>query len=259
MVTLVLVESGMAAGVFSLDQVAVVSIALLVGATMFVLATAARSRSARATRMACCTMPLRSGRCRRARMRAARTPTSCIRARACSRYRRADRPHPRACRTRRLTRARPRCSTSWRAADRYRTCATLVISRETAATHAKHVYAKLDVHSPRAHRPRALARTLPCHPEQAGNSRGLSVMGGGLVWRLRRLERVGGDAGEGGGAARVDAREVAGIVVRVEAALVVAANVEALDDAAVLRSGCESAFVITPWMVTNSSPAMRAA
>ena len=36
-VTLVLVESGMAAGVFSLDQVAVVSIALLVGATMFVL------------------------------------------------------------------------------------------------------------------------------------------------------------------------------------------------------------------------------
>ena len=45
---------------------------------------------------------------------------------------------------------------------------------------------------------------------------------------------LGGDAGEGGGAARVDAREVAGIVVRVEAALVVAANVEALDDAAVL-------------------------
>ena len=26
-----------------------------------------------------------------------------------------------------------------------------------------------------------------------------------------------------------------------------------------LRSGWESAFVITPWMVTSSSPAMRAA
>ncbi|MFR4803133.1 MAG: hypothetical protein ACLT98_07350 [Eggerthellaceae bacterium] len=36
-VTLVLVESGMAAGAFSLDQVAAVSIALLVGFTMFVL------------------------------------------------------------------------------------------------------------------------------------------------------------------------------------------------------------------------------
>ena len=40
---------------------------------------------------------------------------------------------------------------------------------------------------------------------------------------------LGGDAGEGGRAAGVDAREVARVVVRIEAALVVAADVQALD------------------------------
>lgn len=43
----------------------------------------------------------------------------------------------------------------------------------------------------------------------------------------------GGDATERGSAASVDSREVAGIVVRVEAALVVSAYVQIFDDAAV--------------------------
>ncbi|MFR3091955.1 MAG: response regulator transcription factor [Eggerthella lenta] len=73
---------------------------------------------------------------------------SCICARACSRYRRADRPHPRACRTRR---PHPRETEVFDLLARGRSIPyvrdALVISRETAATHAKHVYAKLDVHS----------------------------------------------------------------------------------------------------------------
>ena len=45
---------------------------------------------------------------------------------------------------------------------------------------------------------------------------------------------LGGDASERGRAAGVDAREVARIVVRIEAALVVAADIQALDGSAVV-------------------------
>ena len=114
-VTLVLVESGMAAGVFSLDQVAVVSIALLVGATMFVLsdgrafAFGARNEDG----------VLHDAASKRSMPAGADAASSAFAPPASSSL-----PNAAA-----SPRARPRCSTSWRAADRYRTCATLSSSR----------------------------------------------------------------------------------------------------------------------------------
>ena len=149
-VTLVLVESGMAArGVLARPGGGrCPSRALLVGAPCSCSATAARSRSARATgwRAARCRFEAVDAGGRGCGRRERRR--SCIRARACSRYRRADRPHPRACRNAAASPcARPGCSTSWRAADRYRYVRdALVISR--------------DGRHPRQARPRQTRRAL---------------------------------------------------------------------------------------------------
>ena len=157
-VTLVLVESGMAVGAFSLDQVAAVSIALLVGATMFVLsdgrafafgarnedgalhdAASKRSTAARAD----------AGGANADEAASAHEPaadTDGLTARILELAERGG-----------LT---PRETEVFDLLARGRSIPyvrdALVISRETAATHAKHVYAKLDARSrQRAHRPRA--------------------------------------------------------------------------------------------------------
>ena len=151
-VTLVLVESGMAAGVFSLDQVAVVSIARCWWAPpMFVLsdgrafAFGARNEDgvlhdAASKR----SMPAGADAGGANADEAASAPAPAadideLTARILESACRTRRPHPR---------ARPRCFdllARGRSIPYVRDA--LVISRETAATHAKHVYAKLDVHS----------------------------------------------------------------------------------------------------------------
>ena len=148
-VTLVLVESGMAAGVFSLDQVAVVSIALLVGATMFVLsdgrafAFGARNEDgvlhdAASKR----SMPAGAdaGGANADEAASAPAPAADIDELTARLLELAERGG--------LT---PRETEVFDLLARGRSIPyvrdALVISRETAATHAKHVYAKLDVHS----------------------------------------------------------------------------------------------------------------
>ena len=148
-VTLVLVESGMAAGVFSLDQVAVVSIALLVGATMFVLsdgrafAFGARNEDgvlhdAASKR----SMPAGAdaGGANADEAASAPAPAADIDELTARILELAERGG--------LT---PRETEVFDLLARGRSIPyvrdALVISRETAATHAKHVYAKLDVHS----------------------------------------------------------------------------------------------------------------
>ena len=146
-VTLVLVESGMAAGVFSLDQVAVVSIALLVGATMFVLsdgrafAFGARNEDgvlhdAASKR----SMPAGADAGGANADEAAPAPAADIDELTARILELAERGG--------LT---PRETEVFDLLARGRSIPyvrdALVISRETAATHAKHVYAKLDVHS----------------------------------------------------------------------------------------------------------------
>lgn len=148
-VTLVLVESGMAAGAFSLDQVAAVSIALLVGATMFVLsdgrafafgarnedgvlhdAASKRSTAARAD----------AGGANADEAASAPALAADIDELTARILELAERGG--------LT---PRETEVFDLLARGRSIPyvrdALVISRETAATHAKHVYAKLDVHS----------------------------------------------------------------------------------------------------------------
>ena len=138
-VTLVLVESGMAAGVFSLDQVAVVSIALLVGATMCGARTGVGGLPA----------PAPPG----------PRPGGGEGGGATADYA-ATAPAPAADideLTARILELAERGGLTPRETEVFDLLArgrsipyvrdALVISRETAATHAKHVYAKLDVHS----------------------------------------------------------------------------------------------------------------
>ena len=139
-VALVLVESGVAAGAFSLDQVVAVSIALLVSATMFVLsdgrAFAFGSRkedvavAALGESVPSPTLPGDS-------VVDAASEVDELTARILELAQRGG-----------LT---PRETEVFDLLARGRSIPyvrdALVISRETAATHAKHVYAKLDVHS----------------------------------------------------------------------------------------------------------------
>lgn len=143
-VALVLVESGMAEGAFSLDQVVAVSIALLVGATMFVLsdgrafAFGAAGKEDAALRDA---EPKREGTGSGGASVDVAAPgaddTDELTARILELARRGG-----------LT---PRETEVFDLLARGRSIPyvrdALVISRETAATHAKHVYAKLDVHT----------------------------------------------------------------------------------------------------------------
>ena len=137
-VALVVVEAGLAAGAFSLDQVVAVSMALLVGATMFVLNDGrAFSFAPRATEAA----EGQSG---------SRRETS-----ACAGVgNEAAEVDELTARIRVLARdggLTPRETEVFDLLARGRSIPyvrdALVISKETAATHAKHVYAKLDVHT----------------------------------------------------------------------------------------------------------------
>jgi len=148
-VTLVLVESGMATGVFSLDQVAAVSIALLVGATMFVLsdgrafAFGARNEDG----------SLRDAASKRATAAGADAGDANADEAASAPAPAADIDEL----TARILELAERGGLTPRETEVFDLLArgrsipyvrdALVISRETAATHAKHVYAKLDVHS----------------------------------------------------------------------------------------------------------------
>lgn len=148
-VTLVLVESGMAAGAFSLDQVAAVSIALLVGATMFVLsdgrafAFGARNEDG----------SLRDAASKRATAAGADAGDANADEAASAPAPAADIDEL----TARILELAERGGLTPRETEVFDLLArgrsipyvrdALVISRETAATHAKHVYAKLDVHS----------------------------------------------------------------------------------------------------------------
>ena len=140
-VALVLIESGVAAGAFSLDQVVAVSIALLVSATMFVLsdgrafAFGARKDVAVAAlggkSVASSTLPGDS--VVDAASEVDELTVRILELAQCGGLTRVE-AEVFDLLARTLQRASP-------------TCDALVISRETAATHAKHVYRQLDVHS----------------------------------------------------------------------------------------------------------------
>lgn len=148
-VTLVLVESGMAVGAFSLDQVAAVSIALLVGATMFVLS------DGRAFAFGACNEDgsLRDAASKRATAAGADAGDANADEAASAPAPAADIDEL----TARILELAERGGLTPRETEVFDLLArgrsipyvrdALVISRETAATHAKHVYAKLDVHS----------------------------------------------------------------------------------------------------------------
>ena len=139
-VALVLVNAGVAAGVFSLDQVVAVSIALLVGATMFVLS---------------------DGRAFAFDTRGGDVAVAALGDSASSPTRPGDSVADSAVEVDELTSRildlaqrgglTPRETEVFDLLARGRSIPyvrdALVISRETAATHAKHVYAKLGVHS----------------------------------------------------------------------------------------------------------------
>ena len=144
-VALVLVDAGIAAGAFSLDQVVAVSMALLVGATMFVLndsttfAFAARKDDAERQRDASpMTMTATA---------AVTTPQGEPAATAAE----VDDLTARIQTLARDSGLTPRETEVFDLLARGRSIPyvrdALVISKETAATHAKHVYAKLDVHT----------------------------------------------------------------------------------------------------------------
>ena len=145
-VALVLIDAGLTAGSFSLDQVVAVSMALLVAATMFVLndgrsfAFGARkddSDGLREPAEAACGTTLASD-------------VSCV---AAGEAVASDIDEL----TVRIMELAKQCGLTPRETEVFDLLArgrsipyvrdALVISRETAATHAKHVYAKLDVHS----------------------------------------------------------------------------------------------------------------
>lgn len=138
-VALVLVESGMAAGMFSLDQVAAVSMALLVGATMFVLSDGrafafGASKEDVSLRES---VPMTAADAVQEELHSATSETDELTVRILELAQHGG-----------LT---PRETEVFDLLARGRSIPyvrdALVISRETAATHAKHVYAKLDVHS----------------------------------------------------------------------------------------------------------------
>lgn len=139
-VALVLIESGVAAGAFSLDQVVAVSIALLVSATMFVLSDGrAFAFGARKEDVAVAALG-----------ESVPSPTlpgdSVVDAAS-----EVDELTVRILELAQRGGLTPRETEVFDLLARGRSIPyvrdALVISRETAATHAKHVYAKLDVHS----------------------------------------------------------------------------------------------------------------
>lgn len=142
-VTLVLVEAGMAAGVCTLDQVVAVSIALLVGATMFVLsdgrafALGVRPDEPRVQGEFATVMPAVPAEGGSAHSNAAAVDVDELTERILDLAQSSG-----------LT---PRETEVFDLLARGRSVPyirdALVISRETAATHAKHVYVKLGVHS----------------------------------------------------------------------------------------------------------------
>lgn len=146
-IALVLVESGVAANAFSIEQVAAVSIALLVSSTMFVLSDG-RAFAFGACREEFAPLEASSGSAGSANAgRACADKAVDVDATAAG----TDELSARILELAERSGLTPRETEVFDLLVRGRSIPyvrdALVISRETAATHAKHVYAKLDVHS----------------------------------------------------------------------------------------------------------------